>query len=57
MTVEELNQQVESYMKNASVADKKWVWNYFNDHDSFPIVTDEHLVSGHSWAGGEEVPF
>ena len=64
MTKAELKQAVDNFYKNASVKDQKWIYNYFTDHDEFPVITDEYrlparpLVSGEGvWGTGEEVPF
>jgi len=64
MTREQLANSVDNMMKSASTADKKWVWNYFQEHDKFPIILDEadevsrSLASGEgTWSGEEECPF
>jgi len=51
-------------MSKASIADKKWIWNYFQEHDKFPVLLDEMdekprpVVSGEgTWNGGQECPF
>lgn len=44
MTQEELIEDCQKHLKKATVKDYKWFYNYFNDHDKFPIVTDEHVV-------------
>lgn len=41
MTKKELDDKVAEFMKKAKLKDKKWVYNYFSDHDEWPIVTDE----------------
>ena len=37
----ELNEQLESLLATATIADKKWLWNYFQGHDRWPVITDE----------------
>lgn len=41
MTREQLDEQLESFLATAELADKKWIWNYFQDHDNWPIIVDE----------------
>jgi hypothetical protein len=44
MTTEELKEAVVQSMAGASLADMKWVYNYFSGHDEWPIITDEVKV-------------
>ena len=37
----ELTNELNKYLRSASLKDKKWLWNYFQEHDRWPIVTDE----------------
>jgi len=41
MSTGELNEQLNSFLATATLADKKWLWNYFQDHDKWPAITDE----------------
>ena len=41
MTKQELDDKVTAFMKKAKLVDKKWIYNYFNGHDEWPIITDE----------------
>tara|TARA_Y100000310_G_C20504068_1_gene725509 strand:- start:299 stop:526 length:228 start_codon:yes stop_codon:yes gene_type:complete len=54
ITRAELDEQLKSLLATAKLADKKWIWNYFQDHDRWPIVTDE-IDSGRA-AELSEVP-
>ena len=64
MPRKQLTESVDNMMSKASIADKKWIWNYFQEHDKFPVLLDEmdekprHVASGEgTWNGGEECPF
>ena len=66
MTTKELEEAVTGRMKGASTADLKWVYNYFSQHDEWPIITDEvpieepmptYVPGQGTWQGGEECPF
>ena len=41
MSTGELNDELDSFLATATIADKKWLWNYFKGHDSWPIIVDE----------------
>ena len=44
MTQDELISECQERLKEARIIDYKWIYNYFKDHDKFPLVTDEHIV-------------
>ena len=37
----ELTDELNKYLSSANLQDKKWLWNYFQDHDRWPLVNDE----------------
>jgi hypothetical protein len=37
----ELNEMVRGKLATATMADKKWIYNYFSGHDRWPIVVDD----------------
>ena len=41
MSTGELDEQLNSFLATATLADKKWLWNYFQDHDKWPAIVDE----------------
>lgn len=41
LTRAELDEQLESFLGTAQLADKKWIWNYFQGHDNWPVIVDE----------------
>ena len=41
MSTGELNEDLNSFLATATLADKKWLWNYFQDHNKWPAITDE----------------
>tara|TARA_Y100000310_G_C20253951_1_gene610408 strand:+ start:422 stop:595 length:174 start_codon:yes stop_codon:yes gene_type:complete len=48
LTRAQLDEDIRNSLANASLYDRKWIWNYFKGHDEFPIVLDEK--------GGKEEP-
>ena len=66
ITKKELAEQVPVLLKNATVAQYKWVYSYLKDLEEWPIVTDEVkykkdkdilVPGGGVWAGEEKCPF
>lgn len=41
LTSGELDEMVRGKLAAATLADKKWIYNYFQGHDAWPIITDE----------------
>jgi len=41
LTEAELDNEVRIYLEDMNLKDKKWIWNYFQEHDKWPLVLDE----------------
>tara|TARA_B100000686_G_scaffold303425_1_gene340227 strand:+ start:424 stop:645 length:222 start_codon:yes stop_codon:yes gene_type:complete len=68
MNTKQLEEAVTERLKGASCADLKWIYNYFSQHDEWPVITDEvpvvakepmptYVPGEGTWQGGEECPF
>ena len=41
LTRAELDTDIRTFLTDANLADRKWIWNYFAGLDEWPIIMDE----------------
>ena len=53
MTKKELRDKVKEQFKTAKLVDYKWLYNYFSEHEKWPVITDEVKVPVETGTPGE----